>query len=223
LQQLNHNAWERARYVGLGGGESLLYKQPAYQKNVVPASMSTPMKNDSLPGRCTYGGGPQPREGTTPMRSTPDVSADAIEGMQVGVITHGRYGIVADGNTSLSAPLVAGMVTAAQQGQAKPFGFLNPALYKLAGTAAFSDPVPLTSRDPVSWRVAACPPTVEPCGSKSTYLQITDDQSPTEKRWSGQVTAPGYDNTTGLGVPNGQVFVTAIRALTSTGSHRPAR
>jgi hypothetical protein len=114
------------------------------------------------------------------------------------------------------------MVIAAQQGQAKPFGFLNPALYKLAGTPAFYDPAPLTSHDPVTWRVLACPATTEQCANE-TYLQITDDQSSAEKDWSGQVTAPGYDNTTGLGVPNGQDFITAIRALTKAASDRRAR
>jgi hypothetical protein len=38
------------------------------------------------------------------------------------------------GGTSVAAPLVAGMVTAARQGQPTPFGFLNPVLYKLYGT-----------------------------------------------------------------------------------------
>jgi subtilase family serine protease len=222
FEQLKNKAWGQAHYVGFGGGESLLYKQPAYQKGVVPSSMSTSTAKGRPPGKCEYGGGPEPRKGTTSMRSAPDVSAEAMEGMQVGVLTHGRYDTIGDGNTSLSAPLVAGMVIAAQQGQAKPFGFLNPALYKLAGTPAFYDPAPLTSHDPVTWRVLACPATTEQCGSKSTYLQITDDQSSAEKDWSGQVTAPGYDNTTGLGVPNGQDFITAIRALTKAASDRRA-
>jgi hypothetical protein len=31
--------------------------------------------------------------------------------------------------------------------------------------------------------------------------------------YSGQVTAKGYDNTTGIGVPRGQAFITALRNL----------
>ena len=96
------------------------------------------------------------------MRSAPDVSADGIDGMRVGLITNGRYTTINDAATSLSAPLVAGMVVAAEQGQPKPFGFLNPALYALAGTSAFYDPRPITSRDPLLWRATICPKTEPP-------------------------------------------------------------
>jgi hypothetical protein len=49
------------------------------------------------------------------------------------------------------------MVIAAQQGQAAPSGFTDPACYKLAGTAAFFPTLPLTNRSPAldserTWR-----------------------------------------------------------------------
>jgi hypothetical protein len=44
-------------------------------------------------------------------------------------------------------------------------------------------------------------------------LTTNDDQSPSMKGYTGQVTLPGYDNMTGLGVPNGQVFIKALREL----------
>jgi hypothetical protein len=157
--------------------------------------------------------GPSPSPGTSPMRSAPDVSADGIDGMVIGEINaKGRYVNTNDADTSLSAPLVAGMVVAAQQGQAKPFGFLNPALYKLAGTSAFYDTLPITSKDPVLWRAEVCPPAVWFCAGV-TRLWVTDDQSPSVPGYSGQVTAKGYDNMTGLGVPNGQAFIKALRKL----------
>jgi hypothetical protein len=31
--------------------------------------------------------------------------------------------------------------------------------------------------------------------------------------YTGQVTRPGYDNMTGLGVPNGQIFIEDLRRL----------
>ena len=33
------------------------------------------------------------------------------------------------------------------------------------------------------------------------------------KGYTGQVTLPGYDNMTGLGVPNGQIFIRDLRKL----------
>jgi hypothetical protein len=149
------------------------------------------------------------------MRSAPDVSADGIDGLTVGLITSGKYGTINDAGTSLSAPLVAGMVVAAQQGQARPFGFLNPALYKLAGTPAFYDPRPITSKDPVLWRAEVCPGTVSFCPgtARRAVLWLTDDQSPSVPFSSGQVTAKGYDNMTGVGVPDGQAFIKALRKV----------
>ena len=207
-------AWDVNDYFGFGGGQSLVYKQPSYQKGVVPAALSTPPTKGSPPGQagCRVSGTP-PSPGTSPMRSAPDVSADGVDGMIVGEINaKGRYINLNDAGTSLSAPLVAGMVVAAQQGQAKPFGFLNPALYKLAGTSAFYDTLPITGKDPVLWRAEVCPKTVSLC-SGLTMLWLTDDQSPSVPYYSGQVTAKGYDNMTGVGVPNGQAFITALRKL----------
>jgi subtilase family serine protease len=214
---LNGKAWDVSFYFGLGGGQSLVYKQPGYQKGVVPAAMSTPPAKGSPPGQagCQTGGTPPP-PGTAPMRSAPDVSADGVDGMLIGEINaKGQYINTNDAGTSLSAPLVAGMVVAAQQGQAKPFGFLNPALYKLAGTSAFYDTLPITSADPVLWRAVVCPETVWFCENPEggAKLWLTDDQSPSVPGYTGQVTAKGYDNMTGVGVPNGQAFITALRKL----------
>jgi subtilase family serine protease len=216
---INGTAWDVDGYFGFGGGQSLVYKQPSYQKGVVPAAMSTPPTTGTPPGQVgcqVSGSGAPPPAGTSPMRSAPDVSADGVDGMLVGEINaKGKYITTNDAGTSLSAPLVAGMVAAAQQGQAKPFGFLNPALYELAGTSAFYDTLPITSKDPVLWRAQVCPTTVWFCGNPpgGATLWLTDDQSPSVPGYSGQVTAKGYDNMTGVGVPNGQAFITALRKL----------
>jgi hypothetical protein len=179
----------------------------------VPANMSAPSFGRAVPGQAECrAGGPPPRPGTSPMRSAPDVSA-SDGNAEVGLINYrGKYVDIVDGGTSLSAPLVAGMVVAAQQGQTKPFGFLNPALYKLTGTSALYDPRPVTTRDPLLWRAEVCPKNVSTCGGP-TRLWVTDDQSPAARGYSGQVTAKGYDNTTGVGVPYGQAFITALRKL----------
>jgi hypothetical protein len=75
--------------------------------------------------------------------------------------------------------------------------------YRLAGTSAFYDTLPITRKDPVLWRAEVCPPAVWFCAGV-TRLWVTDDQSPSVPGYSGQVTAKGYDNMTGLGVPNGR-------------------
>jgi subtilase family serine protease len=113
------------------------------------------------------------------------------------------------GGTSLAAPLVAGMVTAAQPGQSRPFGFINPALYSLAGSAAVHDAVPLSSHSRVAYQGVACSAAL--CG----LLLVTqfDDQSQAMAGYNGQVTLPGYDNMTGVGTPAGAAFLSGLRAV----------
>jgi len=212
---IKKSAWHITSSFGYAGGQSLVFRQPAYQKGVVPASMSVPPAKGWPPGQsadCTPGS--PPAAGTAPMRSGPDVSADGLDGMVTGFLTaKGRYYDQGWAGTSLSAPLVAGMVIAAQQGQAKPFGFINPALYQLAGTSAFYDTLPITSKDPTSWRAEVCAQTVAFCQNPNgVSLQLPDYQHQVEG-YTGQVTAKGYDNMTGVGVPNGQSFITALRNL----------
>ena len=112
------------------------------------------------------------------------------------------------------------MVTAAQQGQRAPFGFINPVIYKLNRTSAFYDTLPLTASSPALYRGMECDllEFVNIClGPKTTNripsLTTFDDQSPSMKGYTGQVTLPGYDNMTGLGMPNGQIFIRDLREL----------
>src|SRR5450432_4367725 len=101
------------------------------------------------------------------------------------------------------------MVIAAQRGEPRPFGFINPALYRLAGTSAVHDVLPLTSSSPVRWRAVACP--AVRCFDQA--LVSFDDQSHSMLGYTGQVTLPGYDNMTGIGTPNGQQFISGLRRL----------
>jgi subtilase family serine protease len=148
----------------------------------------------------------------------PDISADAdaaAGGFAVGVLTFpqggGRpaYHERNIGGTSLAAPLVAGIVTAAQQGQPAPFGFLNPVLYKLYGTDAYHGTLPLTSHSPALHRAIYCPAAI----CRRNVLVTFDDQNPNLIGYTGQVTLPGYDNMTGVGTPNGQAFIQHLRQL----------
>jgi subtilase family serine protease len=182
-----------------GGGPSMLWSQPRYQRGVVPRSLAT------APGN---------RGGL--VRSAPDISADAdpFSGMLIllqnlnsagGVTGYSSFPI---GGTSLAAPLVAGMVTAAEQGMKHPFGFINPTLYKLGKTAAITDALP-AAKTPVNYRHTACDAFY--CGSLG--IVAFDFESYAMTGYTGQVTLKGYDNMTGLGMPGGQAFITALRKL----------
>jgi subtilase family serine protease len=203
ISQLKDHAWHFLSEDGAsGGGPSVHWAQPRYQKGVVPKAL-----------------------GTT--RSAPDIAADAdpFTGIDVGLLKfsggHVTFFQESIGGTSESSPLVAGMVTAAQQGQRTSFGFINPAIYKLNRTSAFYDTLPLTASSPPLYRGVECDllEFFNIClGPKTTTHRIPslttfDDQSPSMKGYTGQVTLPGYDNMTGLGVPNGQIFISDLRKL----------
>jgi subtilase family serine protease len=184
-----------------GGGPSLLWKQPAYQHGVVQDRLA------EAPGN---------RGGL--IRTVPDISAvgDPFTGMAVGMLSFDAEGSVTGyfeesvGGTSLAAPLVAAVAADAEQG-AGSFGFLNPALYRLEKITpgAFHDPQALSSRTPAGYRGVACDQ--DACGVLS--LTTFDDQSWSMTGYTGQVTAPGYDTMTGLGTPNGQQLIDALRGL----------
>lgn len=204
ISLLDRKSWVfLGEYGAAGGGPSLLWAEPSYQTGVVPTALVTPPGN---------------RAGT--VRSVPDISADAdpFTGAAVGVLVfHNKsgkpptYSQFPVGGTSESAPLVAGLVTAAQQGQPAPFGFADPVLYQLFQTdgGALHDTLPLTGSSPVAYRGVACPP--HDCGLWA--LTTFDDQSTKMFGYTGQVTLPGYDNMSGIGTPNGASFTSGLRSI----------
>jgi subtilase family serine protease len=199
-QFLISSAWvDEGEQGAAGGGPSILWKQPADQKNVVPARLA------KAPGN---------RGGR--VRSAPDISADAdpFTGFAVGLLSFPKnkppqFSESDIGGTSLASPLVAGIVAAAQQGQHHSFGLINPAVYKLAGSTALHDALPLTRHSPSLFRGTFCDEAT--CGSE--LLTAFDDQSFAMFGYTGQVTLKGYDNMTGVGTPAGQKFITALRHL----------
>jgi subtilase family serine protease len=125
--QLTNGAWTPAPpgtySSGGGGGTSVLFAQPWYQKGKVPTSISEYF-------------------GKTPMRAVPDISAagDPNTGFEVGetqVFPDGTYwDQYRIGGTSLSSPLIAGVVAVADQFAHQSLGFINPLYYKLLDTTA---------------------------------------------------------------------------------------
>jgi subtilase family serine protease len=202
LSVLQDNQWVFQGEQGAsGGGPSVVWPEPAYQKQVVPPALTL------SPG---WSG---------PGRVVPDISADAdsFTAFGTGLLTFDpsdpsappTFGLAPIGGTSLATPLVAGMVTAAQQGQPEPFGLINPVIYQMAGTSAVHDILSLTASTPALFRGIAC---VDALCSEQ-LLTTFDDQDPSMLGYTGQVTLEGYDNMTGVGTPNGQTFIKALRNL----------
>ena len=133
---LTNGAWTPAPpgtySSGGGGGTSQLFTQPWYQAGKVPASISQ-------------------YYGSTPMRAVPDIAMDGDPntGIFVGetqVFPDGTYwDQYRIGGTSLSSPLLAGVVAVANQAHHHPLGFINPLYYRLLGTSALHDIVAPTS------------------------------------------------------------------------------
>jgi subtilase family serine protease len=214
-QRLFETGWSTGFYVPLNGkwfllgedgassgGPSLIWAQPQYQHGVVPKALAT---------------APGDRPGL--VRSEPDISADAdlFTGFATGLLKFPKnkppkFFKIPVGGTSMSSPLVAGMIADAQQGQPNAFGFTDPVLYRLSGTSAVRDVLPSNSGTPGMFRAVAC--TVDFCGAPPALITF-DDQTPTMFGYTGQVTIKGYDNMTGIGTPNGQSFITALRGLES--------
>jgi subtilase family serine protease len=197
--QLTNGAWTPAPpgtySSGGGGGTSILFKQPWYQKGKVPASISEV-------------------NGKTAMRAVPDISAagDPNTGFEVGetqVFPDGTYwDQYRIGGTSLSSPLIAGVVAVADQLAHRSLGFINPLYYKLLGTPALHD---ITApKSPVAQVRTNYANNLDNSQGKTYELGTIDVQSSTLHD------TKGYDDETGVGTPDGPAFFLGAALL---GSH----
>ncbi|MFI5610775.1 protease pro-enzyme activation domain-containing protein [Amycolatopsis sp. NPDC051903] len=169
---------------GTGGGVSTMFREPGYQKAVVPTGLAT--SNDTAPAA----------------RVLPDISADAGNPWLVGATGmfepgDGYEEFPQGGGTSASAPLIAGMEADAMQAIGHPLGFANPVLYQLAGSKALRDILPVDPTDPPIALGAQDITSVDP-GRLTTF---GEDETLTATR--------GYDDATGLGSPTPS-FVRAL-------------
>jgi subtilase family serine protease len=162
-----------------------------------PSSYSLPLPGSFLSGA---GGGvsalfpePEYQKGTVPnslaelngntaMRVVPDVGAVADPETGILIIFNGAP--VQIGGTSLACPVFAGVQALASQGRQVPIGFANPLLYSIGHSgAAFHD-----VKSPTSTLALM---TI----SGRNLLTMAEDTSLTATK--------GYDDTTGIGTPNG--------------------
>ena len=164
---------------GGGGGVSILFDVPSYQQGVVPDAVFSA----------------QGRTG----RAVPDIAAvgDPNTGYLVGQtqafpdgsVKYSEYKL---GGTSLSAPLIAGIMALVDECAGIPLGFANPRLYAAAGTAAFND---ITS--PASTVAVVRTNFVNSVDASDGLAYVLRTMNQT---LSLEVT-PGYDDVTGLGTP----------------------
>jgi subtilase family serine protease len=176
---------DEAYSSGGGGGTSIIFPQPFYQRGVVPDSISKYF-------------------GSTRMRTVPDISmpGDPNTGLRVGQTQTFPDGVYYDeyriGGTSLASPLLAGMQAVASQKAHHPVGFANPLYYKEAGTSAIKDIV--APKSPVyQVRVNLIDGQDTKQGTEA-ILQDIDVQTSTIH------STRGYDAETGVGSPGAKFF-----------------
>ena len=173
---------------GGGGGTSQLFGQPFYQAGKVPTVISE-------------------YYGAAPMRAVPDIAmpGDPNTGFEVGqtqVFGDGTYwDQYRVGGTSLSSPLLAGVVAVADQFAHHPLGFINPLYYRMLGTRALHD------------IIAPAAPLAE---VRTDYVNFTDSSQGTffrlrtiDVQTSTLHSTQGYDDETGVGTPSGPAFFLA--------------
>ena len=172
---------------GGGGGVSRVFAEPEYQMGVVPQSVFSA----------------QGRTG----RAVPDIAAlgDPNTGYLVGetqtfpngVAHYDEYRI---GGTSLSSPLMAGIMALADQAAGRPHGFANPLLYRLNRTSAVTD-----ITNPASTIAVVRTNYVNNVDASAglVYRLRTMNQTLTLH------TTPGWDDVTGIGTPTSS-FVGAL-------------
>jgi subtilase family serine protease len=179
---------------GSGGGTSVVYPQPFYQREVVPNSLSEV-------------------NGPTPMRVEPDVSmeADPATGMLVGETQQFPDGTYYDqyriGGTSVASPLLAGVLARVDAARRFPIGFANPALYSLYEKPGALYDVQATHQDMSRSDYAN---SIDGSQGLLYTTRIIDYQGQEEfcdqnnncsTRQVALSTTPGYDSMTGLGSP----------------------
>jgi subtilase family serine protease len=191
---LSSGAWSPAppgNYSsGSGGGTSQLFAQPFYQKGHVPASISEYF-------------------GSKPMRAVPDISmpGDPNTGLRVGetqVFHNGTYyAEYRIGGTSLSSPLLAGVLADAVQYTGHAIGFINPLIYADEQTPAITDVRPQRGPE-ATVRIDFA----NFLNASEGYLTRLQTLGVPTTIW----TRRGYDDVTGVGTPNGVAFLRAFKA-----------
>lgn len=194
---------------GSGGGTSVLWSKPSFQKR--------------LKGK---------------WRKLPDISMDADPetGFEIIITPDAVPGdpqaVTVYGGTSLSCPMFSGVWAIANQAAGMPLGQAATYVYDLPANALY-DVTDVSSPDNV-WGIIFNPfPTLETADALVQPLENTKNfisalyNSASSTRWyiftfgtdSSLTTDPGWDNVTGVGTPIGLPFVQAVAAAATRASH----
>ncbi len=186
---------------GSGGGESAYFEKPSYQS-------ALPGAGRQLPDISWLA---DPYTGATIAISEPFVSPE---------IEYPVYG-----GTSLACPMFSALWAIANQEAGEALGQAAPYLYKL-GDTAITDILPHTSATNVTGKVTDANGTTSYSADYLAYPYDTTKYEsvlwniPLEEGYvylvtfgtdSGLTTTKGWDNTTGLGVPNGKAFADSFK------------
>src|SRR5579863_7992408 len=110
---IQESVWNSNNGAG-GGGFSNFFPTPSFQQTL-PASVQSELNH---------------------RRGVPDVAADADPSTGLAIYFSGQWALA--GGTSAAAPLWAGLMAIADQMVGHPLGFINPTLYKLAGSSRYA-------------------------------------------------------------------------------------
>jgi len=149
----NGIAFQEIAWNMSGGGFSSFFPTPSYQLPL-PASVQNQLAH---------------------RRGVPDVAGDADPATGLAIYSS-LGGWTLGGGTSASAPLWAAFMAIADQMAGHPLGFINPALYKLAGSSVYTQDFHDIT-----------------VGNNSVYRDGVQVQ--------GYSAVPGWDPITGLGTP----------------------
>jgi len=178
---------------GAGGGSSLTFAKPSFQSG--------------LPGN---------------KRLVPDISmlADPFTGVEIIQTIDGQLSVGVIGGTSLASPMFSGVMAIAAQKAGHGLGQAAALVYDLPAGAVL-DIVPVGSATNPTGVIDGSPVSADdlaqPLENTTTYYSALYN-SPFSTRWfvitfgtdSSLTVAPGWDNVTGVGVPNGANFINAI-------------
>lgn len=175
---------------GSGGGTSRIFPEPFYQLGVVPDALARKNQVGNQRGRVV-----------------PDLSVDGdpSTGFLIGLTQTfpggAHYSEYRIGGTSLSSPLLAGIMALSDDLTGFQHGFINPVLYAVgAHSPAITD---------VRYVMAAVARVnfvngLNAHDGTSTSIRTFDFEG------LAIHTAPGYDDVTGLGTPNGLFFLLTV-------------
>jgi subtilase family serine protease len=183
--------------IGTGGGASVIYSRPSWQKGVDPGYGDHRLVPDTAWNAAVNGG--------------VDVYITAYPAFNCGNTT-GCWTIF--GGTSAATPQTAALVALANAARSaagkSPIGFLDPILYSGVGAADYTGIVPQHyGSAPKSFAGAEVGVSGPVNKSAGDLVDNQLWQVPT----AGYVTTGGYDATTGWGVPNAGPFVSALAAM----------